>query len=199
MTISESNDAASRSNQSWPDDGRDSSSGSFVAHLSVARLMSDILPADASIIEFGCAAGLMGEQLAQHGFKEITGVEQSSELRAAADRKNCYRSIRSHDLTQPLRDDVRYSAGVCVGNCGNSPVTAAHIGYMMAALVEDAPLFLTVNGEAWHSENWPEELEAAQLADGFTIEYVNTIAYLDKSRLDGRLILIRNTDTGKET
>jgi len=156
------------------------------------------VPAEASVIEFGCAAGLLGEQLAQRGFKQITGLEQSDALRAVAEEKKCYRSIRSHNLTQPLRDDVRYNAGVCIGIFGNGPVSAAHISYMTAVLDDDAPLFLTVNGQAWLEDDWPVELEAAQQADGFTIEYINTIAYLDQSKPDGRLIIIRNSDTGNE-
>ena len=119
-------------------------------------------------------------------------------LRAAAEDKKCYRSIRPHNLTQPLRDDVRYNAGACIGILGNGPVSAAHISYMTAVLEDGAPLFLTVNGQAWLDDDWPVELEAAQQADGFTIEYINTIAYLDQSKLDGRLIIIRNSDTGNE-
>jgi len=197
MAISD-NTSSNGSESAWPDSDRDTASNGFVAHLSVASLMSDILPTSSRIIEFGCGAGLMGEQLAKRGFKEITGLEQSIALRAMATNKNCYRSIRSHVLTQPLRDDVRYNAGVCVGICGSGPVTPVHIGDMVSALIEDAPLFLTVTGPAWLTDNWPEELEAAQQADGFTIEYVNTIAYLDESKLDGRLIIIRNSDTRNE-
>ena len=69
---------------------------------------------------------------------------------------------------------------------------------MTSVLDEDAPLFLTVNGQAWLEQDWPTELEAAQQDDGFTIEYINTIAYLDESQLDGRLIIIRNSDTRNE-
>lgn len=183
---------------SWPDENRDAASDSFVAHLDVARLLSEMVPVGARVIEFGCAGGLLGEHLAQRGFNDITGVEHSVALRSTAEAKNCYRSIRSHNLTQPLRDDVRYNAGACVGIFGNSPLRAAHISYMTAVLDDDAPLFLTVNGRAWLEEDWPSELETAQQADGFTIEYVNTIAYLDNSKLDGRLIIIRNSDTGNE-
>lgn len=182
----------------WPDDTRDSAAETFSGHVETARLVSEILPTDASIIEFGCAAGLMGEQLALHGFEDITGLEQSAALQQIAESKSCYRSIRSHNLTQPLRDDVRYNAGVCVGVLGNSPVTAAHISYMTSVLDDDAPLFLTVNGQAWLDDDWPAELEAAQQADGFTIEYINTIAYLDSTIPDGRLVIVRNSDTGNE-
>lgn len=182
----------------WLDEHRDTSSDQFVAHVDVARLISEIVPVGSSIIEFGCAGGLLGEQLAQHGFSEITGLEHSAALRGHAEAKSCYRSIRSHNLTQPLLDDVRYNAGVCIGILGNSPITAAHISYMTAVLDEDAPLFLTINGQSWLDDDWPVELEAAQQADGFTIEYINTIAYLDATKLDGRLILVRNRDTGNE-
>ena len=182
----------------WPDESRDSAIDSFVAHLEVAQMLAKMVSAGSSVIEFGCGGGLLGEQLAQLGFSEITGLEQSAALRSIADAKNCYRSIRPHNLTQPLRDDVRYNAGACVGMFGSGPVGATHISYMTSVLDEDAPLFITVNGQSWLEQDWPSELEAAQQADGFTIEYVNTIAYLDESKLDGRLIIIRNSDTRNE-
>jgi len=69
---------------------------------------------------------------------------------------------------------------------------------MIAVLDDDAPLFVTVNGQSWLDDGWPVELETAQQDDGFTIEYVNTIAYLDQGKPDGRLIIIRNSDTGSE-
>jgi hypothetical protein len=196
MTDSETGDASADSH--WSDETRDAMRDTFAGHLDTARLVSEMLSVDASIIEFGCASGLMGQQLALHGFNNITGLEHSASLQQLAAAKNCYRSIRSHNLTQPLLDDVRYNAGVCVGVLGNSPVTAAHIGYMTSVLDDDAPLFLTVNGQAWLDDDWPAELEAAQQADGFTIEYINTIAYLNSEALDGRLVIVRNSDTGNE-
>lgn len=184
--------------QSWADSDRDTASDKFVAHIEVARLISEILPADSKVIEFGCAEGNLGEQLALYQFEQITGLEHSQTLRASAVAKNCYRSVRAHDLTQPLRDDVRYNAGVCVGVFGNGPANEAHISYMTSALVEDAPLFITVNGQGWLNDDWPTRLEAAQQADGFTIEYINTIAYLDKEKPDGRLIILKNSDSRNE-
>jgi len=197
-TDNDSTDESVGLTDGWPDENRDSASERFVAHLEVARLISDIVPVGSSIIEFACAGGLLGEQLVMRGFGDITGLEHSADLRGLAEEKKCYRSIRAHNLTQPLRDDVRYNAGVCIGLFGNGPVGAAHISYMTAVLEEGAPLFLTINGQAWLDDDWPVDLEAAQQSDGFTIEYINTIAYLNKNKLDGRLIIIRNSDTGNE-
>ena len=45
----------------WPDESRDSSIDSFVAHLEVAQMLVKMVPAGSSVIEFGCAGGLLGE------------------------------------------------------------------------------------------------------------------------------------------
>ena len=161
-------------------------------HHAVA-LLKKLVPTSARIIEFGCGTGLVGRQLADVGYQQLVGVDLSPEMLELAAGGRCYQSLREHDLTQPLVDDIRYEAGICVGVCAFGPVHADHITHMTSVLVENAPLLLTVNGRAWSEQDWPEKLDNAQQRDGFTIEYINTIPYLSEENIDGKLLVIRNS------
>ena len=165
----------------------------YQAPAHAVALLKKLVPTSARIIEFGCGTGLVGKQLADGGYQHLVGVDLSPEMLEQAERGQCYQSLREHDLTQPLLDDVRYEAGICVGVCAFGPVLADHITHMTSVLVEHAPLLLTVNGRAWTEQDWPQNLDDAQQRDGFIIEYINTIPYLTEEQVDGKLLVIRNS------
>lgn len=165
----------------------------YQAPAHAVQLLAKIVPTDANIIEFGCGTGLVGELLAQKQYERLVGLDIAPAMLEKARQRNCYKSLREHDLTQALNDDIRYDAGICVGVCAFGPVLAGHIIHMTSVLVEHAPLILTINGRAWTEQNWAAQLEDAQQRDGFDIEYINTIPYLVNKNIDGKLIIIRNT------
>ncbi len=165
----------------------------YEAPTHAVALMAKLVSIDAQIIEFGCGTGLVGELLAGHGYQRVVGIDQSPEMLDKAKNRSCYQSLREHDLTQPLIDDIRYEAGVCVGVCAFGPVLAQHILHMTAVLVEHAPLILTINGKAWNDHDWVEQLDEAQQRDGFIVEFINTIPYLTNEDVDGKLLIVRNT------
>ncbi len=171
----------------------DFAESSFVAPLHAVELFAKIVPTDACIIEFGCGTGMVGELLAQKKYQQPIGLVSDAQTREKATERNCYLSLREHDLTGPLADDVRYDAGICVGVCGFGSVKATHLVHMNSVLVEHAPLILTIDGRAWTDQNWAEQLEDAQQADRFDIEYINTIPYLADEGIDGKLLIIRNS------
>lgn len=165
----------------------------FVAPQHAVELFTKIVPTDARIIEFGCATGMVGELLAQKKYHQLIGLDNDPQMLEQATERNCYQSLREHDLTRPLADDVRYDAGICVGVCGFGSVKATHFVHMTSVLVEHAPVILTIDGRAWSEQNWAEQLEDAQQADRFDIEYINTIPYLADAGIDGKLLIIRNS------
>lgn len=164
----------------------------YQAPAHAVALMKKLVPVTAQIIEFGCGSGLVGRQLADTGYQRIVGVDVSPEMLKLATNGQPYQSLREHDLTKPLLDDIRYEAGICVGVCAFGPLMADHIVHMTSVLIENAPLLLTVNGRAWSELDWPEKLDDAQQRYGFTIEYINTIPYLTEENIDGKLLVIRN-------
>lgn len=159
-----------------------------------AALLASILPVDSSVMDFGCGSGLVGENLASLGYTELYGVDISQRMLEQAASRDCYRSLRQHDITTAMIDDIRYQAGICVGVCSFGPVTADDIVNMTAVLHAGAPLVLTINGIAWEEKNWAEQLDEAQTKHGFTIEYINTIPFLVEKGIDAKLLIIRNQE-----
>ena len=53
---------------------------------------------DVKILDFGCGTGLVGECLAQHGFKEVEGLDISMGMLELAADKCVYTSLEEHDL-----------------------------------------------------------------------------------------------------
>ena len=71
------------------------------------------------VLDAGCGTGLSGEALAAAGFRELVGVDVSSEMLRLCEAKRLYNSLTSWDLEGsqgplPFNDDS-FSAVVCVG------------------------------------------------------------------------------------
>lgn len=166
----------------------------YAGPANAADLLASVVTHDASVIDFGCGSGLVGERLAELGFSELYGVDISQRMLARATARQCYRSVRQHDIRTELLDDIRYQAGICVGVCSFGPVTADDIANMTSVLQTGAPLVLTVNGRAWEEKNWAEQLDEAQTKHRFSIDYINTIPFLVNQSIDAKLLIIRNAE-----
>lgn len=166
----------------------------FVGPAEAAALLQSIVPTSARVIDFGCGTGLVGAQLQSLGYQQVFGVDISEGMIEQALQQDCYRSVRHHDLCTPLLDDIRYQAGICVGVCAFGPVNADHIVHMTGALDSGAPLVITINGKAWEEMDWPQQLEDAQIQQGYTVEYIKTIPYLVDKQIDAKLLIIRNAE-----
>lgn len=63
--------------------------------------MSDQNLQKVKVIDFGCGTGLVGQELAKVGFKDITGIDISTEMLALAKKKECYAKLEEVDLYDP--------------------------------------------------------------------------------------------------
>lgn len=158
-----------------------------------AGMLSSLVAPDTTVMDFGCGTGLVGARLQAQGFAYLYGVDISQRMLAQAEQRDCYVSLRQHDLTTPMHDDIRYQAGICVGVCGFGPVTAEHIALMTAVLVPAAPLIITVNDMAWQEKDWSSQLDQAQTEFDFSIDYVKSIPYLVDKDIGAKLLIVRNS------
>ncbi|MEM7256063.1 MAG: class I SAM-dependent methyltransferase [Pseudomonadota bacterium] len=158
-----------------------------------ADMFSSLVPTDHRVMDFGCGTGLVGELLHGRGYRQLYGVDVSRGMLQQAERRACYVSVRRHDLTSAMHDDVRYQAGICVGVCGFGPVLAEHIALMIAVLVPAAPLIITINDVAWEEKDWSQQLEDAQAEFDFSIDYVKSIPYLVDKDIGAKLLIIKNS------
>lgn len=56
---------------------------------------------DCHIMDIGCGTGLVGEELHDMGYGNITGLDYSNEMLQIAQTKQCYKQLHCVDLTHP--------------------------------------------------------------------------------------------------
>jgi predicted TPR repeat methyltransferase len=80
----------------------------YVSPTICARAVAATLPdREAVLIDLGCGTGLAGEALSSLGFRNIDGVDFSTEMLAVAQTRNCYSKLGIADLNADL--DIRRS------------------------------------------------------------------------------------------
>lgn len=88
------------------------------------RFMAHCPDKSAHILDAGCGTGLVGQELAANGYKDLDGLDISPEMLAEAKKKGVYGKLIEADLTQrtSLGDDS-YDSIVCAGT-----FTHGHVG-----------------------------------------------------------------------
>jgi len=89
----------------------------YVAHIASADALDKALGNKAALIlDAGCGTGLVGEELAQKGYKAMDALDYSREMLEEAKRKKVYRRQVQANLSKPLDiADNSYDAVVCAG------------------------------------------------------------------------------------
>ena len=159
-----------------------------------AQLLSSIVAPESTVMDFGCGSGLVGEQLSLLGYPHLYGADISQNMLDIAASRQCYVSLRQHNLETIMVDDIRYDAGICVGVCSFGPIVAEHLAHMIAVLKPGAPLIVSINGLAWEEKAWAQQLDDAQTSCNYVVEYIKTIPYLVDKDIEAKLLIIRQAD-----
>lgn len=89
-----------------------------------ARLMPDV---DAPVLDAGCGTGLIGWMLHLAGYRDLTGIDLSPGMLRRAGARNCYRSLSTAVLGEPLGfPDAAFAGVVASGvfTVGHAPASA---------------------------------------------------------------------------
>jgi SAM-dependent methyltransferase len=99
-----------------------------LAYESPARVASllaqHLMDRDAAVLDVGCGTGLLGRELAEHGYLCIDGLDFMPEMMLIAQRVGDYRAFITADLNEPLGIPSASYAGACC--CGT--FTHGHVG-----------------------------------------------------------------------
>ena len=144
---------------------------------------------DGDVLDLGCGTGLIGMELASHGFTAFDGLDLSAEMMAEAERRGIYRRFLTADLTAPLAlRDASYFAAICNGTFTSGHVDAACLDELVRIIEPGGYLICAVHHAVW---------EASGFAAGFArlegvgllvpVEIVQSAYYLSSPGTDGRL------------
>jgi len=82
----------------------------------VGQTLLPYLPEGARILDVAAGTGLMGHFLHQHGQRDLSALDFSSEMLQQAQKRGVYRHLHQHDLLQPLPlENHAYDAITAVG------------------------------------------------------------------------------------
>jgi predicted TPR repeat methyltransferase len=151
----------------WADGyDRDLAAWGYEVPRVVARLLADVQPDAAPILDVGCGTGLTGRELREAGFDALIGVDLSTRSLELAEATGVYRSTQQVDfqsLPAPFDDDA-FAALVCVGVMTYLPDTASTVTEFCRLVRHGGTLVFTQREDMWAERNCGEvlvQLEAA--------------------------------------
>lgn len=131
-----------------------------------AALLDQFAPHDASILDAGCGTGLVAEALTALGHTDLTGMDQSAEMLAAAARKGLYQQLEQHDLHDAA---LPYPAGTfdavtAIGVFTFNHVRPAALGKLVAMLKPGGLLIVSARADYMaQTPGFAHELETQPL------------------------------------
>lgn len=130
----------------------------------VADMVKDVFkgknPSEINIIDFGCGTGLVGKELAEHGFTKITGVDISPGMLEVASNKGCYTSLEEMTLGDPnnFPDHLKnkFDLVVCSGLINNNHLDYKLFEEMIFALKKGGYMIFAARfsymGNFWYND-----------------------------------------------
>lgn len=132
----------------------------YVAHIASADALDKALGDKAArILDAGCGTGLVGEQLAQKGYKAMDALDYSREMLEEAKGKNVYRQHIQADLSKPLEiADNSYDAVVCTGTFTYGHVEAHAFDELIRITKPGGIICFTIREGAYEDYNYRQRM-----------------------------------------
>lgn len=132
----------------------------YLSPATVAGLLAQHLPDRAApVLDIGCGTGLVGRELARHGFACIDGLDVSAEMMQVAKRRGGYRGFVQADLNRALDiGDATYGGASCAGTFTHGHVDARCLDELFRVLQPGAPFSFTVKREVWEPLGFRDKL-----------------------------------------
>ena len=147
----------------------------YTSPSSIAQKLAAHLPdPDAQILDLGCGTGLTCRLLAERGYRQLDGVDLSSDMLAVARQRGIYRKLIEADITQPLDfPDSLYDAIISSGTFTHGHVGPEPLDEIFRILKPAGILACTVHLDLWQTMGFEarfEELVNAGIATAISLE-----------------------------
>jgi predicted TPR repeat methyltransferase len=154
----------------------------------MARFFSD---REAALIDLGCGTGLAGEALATLGYKNIHGVDFSTEMLTVAESRSCYGKLSIADLNAGTGiPDSSYAGAVSIGVFGQHVLPAALDEAIR--IVEPGGIFcFSVNERAFVDLGFRDKVRGLSAEGSATCLSLTREPYHVKENIDGWVCVLR--------
>jgi predicted TPR repeat methyltransferase len=151
-----------------------------------------VLWRDQPVLDIGCGTGLVGVELAGHGFGTIDGLDLSVPMMDEAMARGIYRTAIAADLNQPLPvADGAYGAAISTGTFTSGHVGASCLDEIVRVLRPGGLLSCTVHHAVWHDLGFDEGFARLEREGALTAVEVVTGGFYESTSDDGRFCLYR--------
>lgn len=133
----------------------------YTSPSTIARILSEHLPIEASILDIGCGTGLTCRLLAERGFGKLDGIDLSEDMLKVARQRNIYRDLLQADVNQPLQ----FASACYDGIISSGTFTHGHVGpepldEIFRVLKPGGLLACTVHQDLWQSMGFEARFNA---------------------------------------
>lgn len=165
----------------------------YSAHIIGAAALADALPErGASIIDIGCGTGLVGAELARHGFQRIDGLDISEDMMALADAKGCYRNLMAGDVMAGLdMADATYEAAICVGSFAPGHLGPAAFREIIRLVRPGGPIIIFMNAQPYVDDGYQFHVDRLVAEGRWHVDGIDTVNYMAALDRPGKLIRAR--------
>lgn len=145
---------------------------------------------DQPVLDIGCGTGLVGVELARHGFDTIDGLDLSLPMMDEAIAHGRCRTAIAADLLQPLPiADGAYGAAISTGTFTSGHVGAECLDEIVRVIRPGGFVSCTVHHAVWEALGFADGF--ARLEDAGTLVPVEVITggFYESTDADGRFCL----------
>lgn len=131
----------------------------YEAPVESVRMFLRYVSADSHVLDAGCGTGLVGALLRDNGFSRLHGLDYSSMMLKAADKKRIYNKLFHADLTLPL--DIlpdTYDALICVGTFTYGHVSCDAFDSLVRIVRPGGNIVFTVREGAYDDMNYRDKM-----------------------------------------
>ena len=140
--------------------------GYIAPRIAVDAFAADCTDRDVRILDLGCGTGLVGQELAERGFRRIDGLDISPGMLDEARAKQIYGDLLVGDMTRPIELGGRsYGAAIGVGCFGGGHVGPAHLAELIRCVETGGLLVFYINGIPYSQDDYPSHFRSLE-ADG---------------------------------